>query len=61
MRGDPNSTAVPSSTKIRVILPDLGEGIWFIVFIASIINKVSPSFTILPIWLYSKAPGSGAK
>ena len=33
---------------MRLTVPDFGDGIWFIVFIASTISKVSPSDTELP-------------
>ena len=44
--GAPKSTGEPSATMIVLILPDFGDGIWFIVFIASMIRSVSPSFTV---------------
>ena len=41
--GSPNSTGWPSSTRICVTVPARGAGIWFIVFIASMISSVSPA------------------
>jgi acetyl/propionyl-CoA carboxylase alpha subunit len=55
--GDPNSTGTPSSTKIRAILPDFGAGIWFMVFIASMIKTVCPSVTFAPTVTNGAAPG----
>ena len=37
--GSPNSTGWPSSTRICVTMPPRGAGIWFIVFIASMISS----------------------
>ena len=39
-RGMPYSTGWASSTRIEVTVPDRGDGIWFIVFIASMIRSV---------------------
>ena len=41
--GSPNSTGWPSSTRICVTVPARGDGIWFIVFIASMISSVWPA------------------
>ena len=60
-RGVPNSTALPSAIKIRDILPDLGDGIWFMVFIASMIRIVSPSATVAPTETKAGEPGSACK
>src|SRR5215510_819659 len=48
-RGSPNSTGWASSIRICVTLPARGAGIWFIVFMASMMSSVSPTFTTLPI------------
>ena len=49
MSGSPYSTGWASSTKICVTRPELGAGIWFIVFIASMMRIVCPCFTSWPI------------
>ena len=49
IRGSPNSTGWASSTRISITLPERGAGIWFIVFIASMIMTVWPSRTVSPI------------
>ena len=43
--GSPNSTGWPFSTRICVTLPPCGAGIWFIVFMASMMSTVSPCST----------------
>jgi hypothetical protein len=43
IRGAPYSTGVPSSTRMRLTVPARGAGMWFIVFIASMISTVWPS------------------
>ena len=48
MIGVPYSTGVPSWTSTRLTMPENGEGMWFIVFIASTMTKVSPSLTASP-------------
>ena len=40
--GSPNSTGWPFSNRIAVTLPACGAGIWFIVFMASMMSSVSP-------------------
>jgi hypothetical protein len=40
-------------------VPARGDGIWFIVFIASTISSVSPASTRLPTSTNGRAPGSG--
>ena len=44
--GSPNSTGWPSSNRIWITVPARGAGIWFMVFIASMISSVSPAFTL---------------
>ena len=61
MSGWPYSTGWPSSTRIWITVPGRGAGIWFIVFIASIIISGSPAFTTVPISTKGRAPGSGAR
>ena len=58
--GSPNSTGWPSSNRICVTVPARGAGIWFMVFIASMMSSVSPAFTLLPTSTNGLAPGSGA-
>src|SRR3954470_22402057 len=59
--GSPNSTGWPSSTRICVTVPARGDGIWFIVFIASMISKVCPAVTLAPTSMNGLAPGSDAQ
>ena len=40
IKGAPYSTGCPSVTRIRLTVPDLVAGMWFIVFIASMIRTV---------------------
>jgi hypothetical protein len=49
------------STRIAVTVPDLVEAIGFITFIASIISRVSPSFTDCPTEMKGAATGSGVR
>ena len=42
-------------------IPSVVAGIWFIVFIASIIIIVWPFFILSPIWINCFAPGSAAR
>ncbi len=58
--GSPNSTGWPFSKRIAVTVPDFGAGIWFIVFMASMISSVSPADTLLPTSMNTGADGSGA-
>ena len=58
--GSPYSTGWALSTKILVILPERGAWIWFIVFIASMMRSVWPSFTVAPTSMKFAAPGEGA-
>ena len=48
IRGAPYSTGLPSSTRMRLTVPARGAGMWFIVFIASMIRTVWPSATCAP-------------
>jgi hypothetical protein len=59
--GSPNSTGWPSSTRICVTVPARGDGIWFIVFIASMISSVCQADTFVPTSMNGLAPGSGAQ
>jgi hypothetical protein len=43
-----------------VTVPARGAGIWFMVFIASMISSVWPTLTLLPTSMKGLAPGSGA-
>ena len=56
-----NSTGWPSFTHISLTTPSDGEGMWFIVFIASTIIRVSPFFIFFPISINFFPPGSGAR
>src|SRR4051812_1321574 len=59
--GSPNSTGWPSSTRICVTMPERGDGIWFMVFIASMISRVCPTETFVPTSMNGLAPGSDAQ
>src|SRR4051812_36426847 len=43
------------------MVPDLCAGIWFIVFIASMMRMVWPSLTLLPTVTNTGLPGSGER
>jgi len=45
----------------KATVPARVEGIWFIVFIASMMISVSPTFTLLPTSTNGLAPGSDAR
>ena len=47
--GWPNSTGSPFCTMIAVTLPALSLSIWFIIFIASMMQSTWPTFTSSPI------------
>ena len=55
----PNSTGLPSATQISRMVPARGAVIGFMVFIASTMKSVSPSFTELPTLTKGGLPGSG--
>jgi hypothetical protein len=55
----PYSTGVPSVTWISFTVPPLGAAMAFMVFIASTMNSVSPSLTVLPTLMKGGLPGSG--
>ena len=57
--GSPNSTGWPFSNRIAVTVPARGAGIWFIVFMASMISSVSPWLTRLPISMNGGGAGLG--
>ena len=59
--GAPNSTGEPSSTRMRLTRPARGAGIWFIVFIASMIRMVCPSVTASPTLTKAGASGSACR
>lgn len=59
--GSPNSTGWPSSTRTAVSLPERGAGMWFIVFMASMMRIVCPSLTLVPGCTKVGAPGSGER
>src|SRR5690349_7693633 len=59
--GWPYSTGDASSTRMRVTVPDLWAGIWFIVFIASMMRMVWPSLTRVPTAAKTGLPGSGER
>ena len=57
----PYSTGWPSSTQTFLTVPAIGDGTWFIVFIASTIIIVSPLLIFFPTSTNFFPPGSGAK
>src|SRR6185312_10217642 len=57
--GWPYSTGDASVTRMRDTVPDLCAGIWFIVFIASMMRMVWPSLTLAPTETNVALPGSG--
>ena len=57
--GLPYSTGCASSNRIAVTVPARGDGIWFIVFIASMISSVWPSLTSWPTSTKGLASGEG--
>ena len=59
--GSPNSTGWPFSTRMAVTMPALGAGMWFMVFMASMISSVWPWATRVPTSTKGAAPGSGAR
>ena len=60
-RGWSYSTGWPLSTRTAEILPALVAAIGFITFIASMMSKVCPSFTVSPTLMNGFAPGSGKR
>src|SRR5262249_54571193 len=59
--GSPYSTGCASSNRIAVTVPARGEGIWFMVFIASMMSSVWPSRTFRPTAMKGSASGEGAR
>ena len=59
--GSPNSTGWPLPTRMAVTTPALGAGMWFMVFIASMIRIVWPWVTRVPTSTKGGAPGSAAR
>ena len=55
--GWPYSTAWPLSPRICVTVPDLSASISLRIFMASMMQTVSPSLTLLPISTNAAAPG----
>ena len=53
----PNSTAWPFSAQMRVTVPDLSASISFMIFMASMMQIGSPSFTWLPSSTKALEPG----
>ena len=47
-KGSPYSTGVPFSTKMALTTPDFSASISFISFMASMMHRVWPSFTVWP-------------
>src|SRR6185503_17589127 len=57
--GWPNSTGLPFSTRMLTTRPANSDSIWFIIFIASITQSVSPGLTSVPMSTNGLAPGAG--
>src|ERR1700685_1747597 len=57
--GWPYSTGWPSPTRTWITVPERGAGIWFIVFIASMMSSGSPGFTWPPTSTKGRAPRAG--
>ena len=57
--GSPYSTGCASLKRMAVTVPERGEGIWFIVFIASMMSSVWPSRTVWPTSTNGLASGEG--
>ena len=58
--GWPNSTGLPLSTSTLTTRPATSDSIWFIIFMASMMHSVSPSWTRSPTWTKGAAPGEAA-
>ena len=50
-----------TAALMRLTVPALGAGIWFIVFIASMMRTVWPSDTLAPTLTKGGLPGSDAR
>ena len=61
IRGAPNSAGWPSVTRMRLTVPAWGAGIWFMVFMASMIITVCPSETWSPTRTKGSDPGSACR
>ncbi len=59
--GSSNSTGSPLPTRICLTVPACGAGIWFMVFMASMIMMVWPALTCEPTCTNGAAPGEGEK
>ena len=56
----PNSTGSPFFTSTDATRPALSDSIWFIIFMASMMQSTSPALTSEPISTNGLAPGAGA-
>ena len=58
-RGWPNSTGSPLRAMMDVMRPARSASIWFIIFMASMMQSTCPTFTSSPISTKALAPGEG--
>ena len=59
-RAWPNSTGSPFLASAATTLPATSASIWFIIFMASMMQSVSPAWTWSPIFTKFGEPGAGA-
>ncbi len=59
--GWPNSTGSPFSARMALITPPLSASIWFMIFIASMMHRVSPTLTLWPTSANTLAVGEGER
>ena len=59
--GWPNSTGSPFLARIAVTRPALSDSIWFIIFIASMMQSIWPTLISMPISTKGLAPGADAE
>ena len=59
--GWPNSTGSPFLARIAVTRPALSDSIWFIIFMASMMQRICPTLISWPISTKDLAPGAEAE
>src|SRR5450631_2139522 len=59
--GWPNSTGSPFLASIAVTRPALSDSIWFIIFMASMMQRIWPTLTSVPSSTKVLAPGAEAE
>src|ERR1700677_1057147 len=60
-KGWPNSTGSPFLARIAVTRPALSDSIWFIIFMASMMQRICPTLISWPISTKALAPGAEAE